>query len=405
MRTSNKKRAKTTQSSGKLDWRYFIVFVLGFALALIIQSLLANNGKGKTNDGTNSPDGWQNWEYATIKLQRPEDTLPPIDMKPPDILWLFKNYTPDAVEKLIKGCNLDPVLEKDLLDKTRWRIEPAGVVISPTPQTVKDLPLEARKTIYSILRQYPENFFHFNPFRLDVSELDKWLAESGLTPENQLLFRKVSWTEGNTVLFYDYQLFEYVSNPQEKRRVARALSQVPALLMNLRVTPQTDVDAVAKYFEKGGRGREMKSFLESLTKLPDGRSVSVSFFLPTFARLRLYTYPRVEPGKKNPDCFWSAMNFFNEVPDDRFHDPQYIQHVLQTQYSMIKTNYTFGDLLLLLEGEDKAIHMCVYIADDVVFTKNGAQDLQPWILMKLPDMLKIYQTDKPMRILAYRGKN
>lgn len=405
MRTSNKKRAKTTQSSGKLDWRYFIVFVLGFALALIIQSLLANNGKGKTNDGTNSPDGWQNWEYATIKLQRPEDTLPPIDMKPPDILWLFKNYTPDAVEKLIKGCNLDPVLEKDLLDKTRWRIEPAGVVISPTPQTVKDLPLEARKTIYSILRQYPENFFHFNPFRLDVSELDKWLAESGLAPENQLLFRKVSWTEGNTVLFYDYQLFEYVSNPQEKRRVARALSQVPALLMNLRVTPQTDVDAVAKYFEKGGRGREMKSFLESLTKLPDGRSVSVSFFLPTFARLRLYTYPRVEPGKKNPDCFWSAMNFFNEVPDDRFHDPQYIQHVLQTQYSMIKTNYTFGDLLLLLEGEDKAIHMCVYIADDVVFTKNGAQDLQPWILMKLPDMLKIYQTDKPMRILAYRRKN
>ncbi|MCX7872217.1 MAG: hypothetical protein N2487_02910 [Verrucomicrobiae bacterium] len=404
MRTSNKKRVKATQSSGKLDWRYFLVFILGFSLALVIQTLSGNSEKQDKSVGGGSPGGWQNWEYATIKLQRPEDTLPPVDVKPPEILWLFKGYSPDGVEKLIKSCNLDEILEKNLLDKSRWRIEPVGVIISPTSQTVKDLPLEARKTIYSVLRQFSENFFHFNPFRLSVDELDKWLAESGLTPENQLLFRKVSWREGDTVLFYDYQLLEYVSNPQEKRRVARALSQIPSLLMNLKITSQTDVEAVVKYFENGGRGREMKSFLESLAKLPDGRSVSVSFFLPSFARLRLYTYPRVEPGKKNPDCFWSAMNFFNEVPDDRFHDPQYIQQVLQTEYSMIKTNYTFGDLLLLLEGEDKAIHMCVYIADDVVFTKNGAQDLQPWILMKLPDMLKIYQSDKPMRILAYRRK-
>lgn len=405
MRTSNKKRARAARSSGKLDWRYFLVFILGFGLAVLIQTLLGNNEKNSGNSEKIPPDGWQNWEYATIKLQRPEDTLPPIDIKPPEILWLFKGYSPEEVEKLIKSCDLDPVLEKDLMDKTKWRIEPAGVVISPTPQTVKDLPLAARKTIYSVLRQHPENFFHYNPFRLPVNELDKWLAESGLTPENQLLFRKISWKEGDIILFYDYQLLEHVTTTPEKRKVARALSEIPALLMNLRVTPKTDVNAVVRYFEKGGRGREMKSFLESLTKLPEGRSISVAFFLPTFARLRLYTYPRVEPGKKNPDCFYSSMNFFNEVPDERFHDPNYIQHVLNTQYSMVKTNFTFGDLLLILEGEDKAIHMCVYIADDVVFTKNGAQDLQPWILMKLSDMMKIYQGDKPVKILGYRRKS
>ncbi|MGB9603467.1 MAG: hypothetical protein ACPMAG_11820, partial [Limisphaerales bacterium] len=348
---------------------------------------------------------WQKWEYTTIKLERPEDTFPPVEIKPLDIYWFFPNHNENDVEQLFKNCNLDPVLEKSLLEKTRWKNQPNGVLVSPTPESVKDLPLEARRKIYSILKKDQSNFFHFNPFRLPANELDEWLANSGLSPENQQLFRKISWREGDYIVFYDYQLFEHiVNNPTEKRQVARALSQIPALMMNLRVTPQTDVDAVVKYFEKG-RGREIKSFLESLKRLPEGRSVNVAFFLPPFARLRLYTYPRLSPGKKPYDCFYSAMNFFNDTPDDRFLDPDYIQEVLHSQYFNAGTNYTFGDLLLLLEDGNKAIHMCVYIADNVVFTKNGAQDLQPWILMKIPDMLKIYQTDKPLQIVAYRRKN
>ncbi|HON06661.1 MAG TPA: hypothetical protein PLW02_01025, partial [Verrucomicrobiota bacterium] len=96
---------------------------------------------------------------------------------------------------------------------------------------------------------------------------------------------------------------------------------------------------------------------------------------------------------------------FNRPPDDRFLDGDYIQQVLHSQYYNAGTNYIFGDLIMLIEEDNKAIHMCVYIADNVVFTKNGAQELQPWILMKLPDMLKIYQTNKPLKIVAYRKRN
>ncbi len=413
MRTLNKKRTKnnSANASGKLDWRYLLFFLAGVIVTLLFYSLLGNNiSSSKTlsivqNIGDTSQRDWQKWEYTTIKLERPEDTFPPVEIKPLDIYWFFPNHNENDVEQLFKNCNLDPVLEKSLLEKTRWKNQPNGVLVSPTPESVKDLPLEARRKIYSILKKDQSNFFHFNPFRLPANELDEWLANSGLSPENQQLFRKISWREGDYIVFYDYQLFEHiVNNPTEKRQVARALSQIPALMMNLRVTPQTDVDAVVKYFEKG-RGREMKSFLESLKRLPEGRSVNVAFFLPPFARLRLYTYPRLSPGKKPYDCFYSAMNFFNDTPDDRFLDPDYIQEVLHSQYFNAGTNYTFGDLLLLLEDGNKAIHMCVYIADNVVFTKNGAQDLQPWILMKIPDMLKIYQTDKPLQIVAYRRKN
>ena len=36
------------------------------------------------------------------------------------------------------------------------------------------------------------------------------------------------------------------------------------------------------------------------------------------------------------------------------------------------------------------MHVAVYVADDIVFTKNGFHYTQPWILMHLKDMLETY---------------
>ena len=50
------------------------------------------------------------------------------------------------------------------------------------------------------------------------------------------------------------------------------------------------------------------------------------------------------------------------------------------------------------------IHMCVYLADDVVFTKNGGDYLQPWVLMKIPDLVKYYASKSPVRVTVHRPK-
>jgi len=59
---------------------------------------------------------------------------------------------------------------------------------------------------------------------------------------------------------------------------------------------------------------------------------------------------------------------------------------------------------MLKDNASMAIHMCVYIADDVVFTKNGASLVAPWTLMKLPEMLKVYQPEQPIVLVGYRKK-
>ena len=65
----------------------------------------------------------------------------------------------------------------------------------------------------------------------------------------------------------------------------------------------------------------------------------------------------------------------------------------------------FGDLVVLLDNKSNGLHACVYIADDFVFTKNGANRLQPWVMMKMSDMLAYFYSQKPNRVVIYRCKD
>ena len=58
---------------------------------------------------------------------------------------------------------------------------------------------------------------------------------------------------------------------------------------------------------------------------PGGAAVNISYLMPTFARLRLYTYPDSwnDPDTSKQDCFFTTMNFFNETPDTNFFDAGY----------------------------------------------------------------------------------
>ena len=50
----------------------------------------------------------------------------------------------------------------------------------------------------------------------------------------------------------------------------------------------------------------------------------------------------------------------------------------------------FGDMLMLFGPNDEALHLCVYVADDFVFTKNGVNPAAPWVIMRLEDVLVVY---------------
>ena len=135
---------------------------------------------------------------------------------------------------------------------------------------------------------------------------------------------------------------------------------------------------------------------------------NISYLLPPFARLRLYTYPYTwnDPTAARQDCFFTSMNFFSETPNTNFFNSAYTAKILRSDYVQVRDAPTFGDLVTLVNSAGQAFHACVYIADDFVFTKNGVNPEQPWVLMRISDMLMIYYpNDKSGHVQFLRRKD
>jgi len=70
----------------------------------------------------------------------------------------------------------------------------------------------------------------------------------------------------------------------------------------------------------------------------------------------------------------------------------------------VRGDKQFGDILILLDSDENAVHACVYVADDIVFTKNGDDPNQPWVLMRMADMMLLYASDKPQQWRVFRKR-
>ena len=106
------------------------------------------------------------------------------------------------------------------------------------------------------------------------------------------------------------------------------------------------------------------------------------------------------------DCVFTALNFFNDFPNTNLFNRAEQARVMNSEYAPVKGEPTLGDLVNLLNAEKEVFHSCVYIAEGFVFTKNGSNPSQPWILMKLADMLAMYDSlEKPKSVVYLRRKD
>jgi hypothetical protein len=181
------------------------------------------------------------------------------------------------------------------------------------------------------------------------------------------------------------------------------------VLVELRIRPDTDIDKLVGYWGRGMRQKDLRPLLESVARLKDGGNIDLIHLLPPFARERLYTFPMSQaqrsPNAPAMDCHWSTMNFFNAEPDNRFNQEDFFFASLKQDYYPISRPSAYGDILILLNQKQQNIHSAVYLAGDIVFTKNGRNITTPWVLVRIPDMLATYPDHNEMRTLIFRRKD
>jgi hypothetical protein len=352
---------------------------------------------------------WGVMEVTPMELDRPEEFYKQSSDEQPrqQIEWLFENYTPAQLAEFIESCELSTAEKGVLLDRNRWRVGRNGVLVTPPLELVRDLKSSARKRLYSALAKSSLNVAQHYPLVFDPAAFERLLADSSLAAAQLELVRKLTYTQDGFVYFCDGQAFELLSTRDQGRALMQDLTRVPTLMVKLQVDRDSDIDALVRYWANDERAPGVRRFLTAAARTPG--ALSISHLFPPVPRIRLYNYPAVPKDDKaaKPDCFWTAMNFFSEQPDDRFYDENFRAEVLKTRYEPVPEASAFGDILYLYResnGQKRSVHMCNYIADNIVFTKNGTNYFSPWVLMTMPEMISQYASDQPLQMAVFRPK-
>ena len=346
---------------------------------------------------------WGELEYTPIKIEPPEDAVHRFEATRTDV-WHFRDCTREQLAQLLTDAHVGDAHRDALLAAASPEPEFNGLAVRPDPETLAALTPDARAAIYLTLSLDHRNA-QSEPFRHAADGPD-WFADTALPPETIALVRKFLYRRGNLECFADISaVLPAIPEPEDRAKLFRTLASQSALIVRVRVRPDSDVDQLVKYWGRGHLERDVAPLLESLARLPGG-TIDVAELLPSFARSRLNTYPppvNLDGSVQGIfDCHWTCLNFWNTVPDTSFTDAAIAGRQFQTAYHKVDKPEQLGDVIMLTRPDGRGIHSAVFIGGDVVFTKNGAAITAPWMLARLSDVISYYEPLGAIQMLTYR---
>jgi hypothetical protein len=385
-------------------------------LSLSVWPALASGQDAKTDSRRTptavfdcNPGAWGDLEYVRITLEPPDHYAAQSLDFVKATRWFFKGYTRESLISHFHDLDLKPDQVSFLVGKATWEEGTNGLWITPTEAFVIGLDQTVRTRLYTELSLWDENGYCHTPFVFRQETLDERFNHSGLTEKTVSLVKSMIYSKGRLIAFSDISaVMSQIQDLQEKIRLIKVLSRKSTMMLRLKLNEHSDLSKLLDYWGTGGRAKDLKPLLESLTRVDGGWEIDVAHLLPPFARKRLYTYPvptTVQSGP-NENCHWTSFNFFNDPADDSFRTGARVEKAIDQEYDIVEGQKRLGDILLVMDSANMILHSAVYIADDIVFTKTGGRENQPWILMKLDDMMPLYASaNQPLKVVVCRKKN
>jgi len=335
------------------------------------------------------PGPWGDLTYTPFSIAAPDDLIPVRGLEANGTHWFFKGYTADSFVTLLQSTSLSPDQQHALLSPPVFNARPDGVELTPTPDQLFGLPPDARARMYQVLAQSPENDQEMNFIPKDA--VDAWFAVCGVSKDTSALFRKLCCERGDYLMFSGLSaILSRLSTYEEKLHFAKALTEQRTMLLRLRLNPQSDVDALAKYWGRGCARTDPRAILKSLAAIPNGTAISILMLMPDLPAGEIYDYPHADNPMDGPpvnrDCAWTTLNFFKDEPEPAFGTLEGVARELKANYLPVPDAPRYGDAVLFARPDGFVVHMAVYIADDICFTKNGSTMMHPWMLSKLDDV-------------------
>ena len=355
-----------------------------------------------------APGPWGEIEYHYIYLEASEQLVSHFALPSTRPRWSFPDTTSEELSALFDAARI-PADWIDVWLSPQCLIKESGVLHVLLPlEHLEALMPEQRAFLYAELAKSPHNDFHRDPVFITSGSVPDFLNHTGIAPEHARWFERMCYRRGKVLCFADIPaLIGRASGAAEARRLFKLCSRTRAIIARLKVTPKTDCEALLAYWTDANRRKDMLPLLHSLMDMRHAGTIDLLHLLPPLARKLVNSYPPLSLGRhgRMPDCHWSSLNFFSYDAEDCYLDSRLAaSHVLEN-YEQVSEPYGYGDVLFFVDGPNGgSYHSCVYIADGLVFAKNGDNAANPWILTRLEDQKQVYLSGQSGRIQAYRRK-
>ncbi len=355
------------------------------------------------------PSGpWGRIEFYETYLEAPDALINQLSLPSQQPVWNFIDFDREAIVDLFRRAELTPAQNKSLSNPDRWRILGRNIRIFPQPETVLSLAPQARARIYAVLRRFEENTAHRYPIVFRGEDELRALPESGLPEPLTRKIAQLCYPDGRIFLFSDFPLLlSQVTHPAFERGLIRILTRTRTLMARLEISPGCDVPGLIAYWSARGRRTECSALIEALAARGMPGHLDIAHLLPTIPRSQLYTYPGMSDVLLNgraPDGFCSALNFFHSTVLPIYLDSPNRDEMLGKMFRPVQPPFGFGDLILIWRSEEaQPCHAAVYIAGDLVYTKESPGFFSPWVFSRLEDVLHYHiREGNSARIRAFR---
>ena len=324
--------------------------------------------------------------------------------------WTFAESELATLPALFQKAGLPDAFIKVLLAPDNMAKENGLVNLFPPPADLEAMTPAMRQTVYRELAKHPENEFYADPVLITSNSAEEWFRTSKLRPELIARISKLCYYRGDCLAFSDLPLMlNYAASDSEARQLFKSFTRTRSLMIQMELDEHTDLAPLVDYWTIGIglRRKDIEPLMQSIIDTDGVERLGLVHILPALPRKLLYTYPGAEYARQGllPDCHWTSLNFFNYEPHQYLLDSRLATSAVLEKFEPVQPPYRYGDILFLLDSDKgDAFHSCVYLADDIVFTKNGRNAFSPWVLMKVEDVKKIYIYDRNGHVQGYRHK-
>ena len=366
-------------------------------------------GREPCDDTATELEGpWGVLQAYHVYIAAPDFILQQFDVPSAVTRWTFLGMTRADVSVFFDEPDIPVDVRNELRDQSRWVVAGDQIQVLPSAGALLALPPEARARIYATLSRWEANEFHAAPYFVPCGDVRRWIGDTGLRPEIVDAVSRSAYPIGKSLGFSDVALLVSMTRSHsEAREVLQALSRTRTAILRLRLDTSSDVAKIRDYWSGGvANAKDFLPLLESVAANPDVRHIDLVHILPPNARKLCYTYPHpsLAVGGRYPDCHWTCLNFFNYRPEERLVDTDGAAMFVQEHYDPGEKPYRFGDVLFFTDPQGRAAHSCIYLAADFVYTKNGANVVNPWQIMRLQEVLDRYSVQGEPMVRIYRRR-